>query len=295
MKLRIMHVTEYVYSQPVTDSVNEVRLTPCTNEWQSCYQHAIAVEPNAPLQSYEDFFGNRVTAFSVNEPHRKLTIRTQMTVVTTEPGRVETGSRTGRLFTPEEAWAWLDREEAHNRFAEYLLPTSYTTATPEVLVFAGADERASQSPQAVFDWLGALSERIREEFTYDAEATDVKTKVADMIGTKRGVCQDFAHLMITICRSRGVPARYVSGYQFIGDLQEEGTNFQHASHAWVEAYVPNRGWCSFDPTNPSVVGERYVKLGHGRDYKDIVPVKGVYRGNSGAELDVSVIVEQLED
>ncbi|WP_020615994.1 transglutaminase family protein [Paenibacillus daejeonensis] len=294
MKLKIMHVTEYTYAEPVTDSVNEVRLTPCTNEWQSCYQHAIAVEPNTPLQSYEDFFGNRVTAFSVNEPHTKLTIRTQMTVVTTEPGREREAERKGRLFSPAEAWAWLDKDEAQNRFAEYLLPTSYTTATPEVLVFAGMDERTAEEPAIVHEWLSALSERIRQEFTYDADATDVKTKVADMIGSKRGVCQDFAHLMITICRSRNIPARYVSGYQFIGDLQEEGTAVQHASHAWVEAYVPNRGWCSYDPTNPSIVGERYVKLGHGRDYKDIVPVKGVYRGSSGAHLDVSVVVEQLD-
>lgn len=297
MKLSISHVTQYEYDAPAADSVNEIRLTPSTNERQSCYHQAIAIEPNASLFSYEDYFGNRVHAFSVNEPHRKLTIRTQMTVVTREePGPGEAPRRAaGR--PAQEGWLWLTSEEAKNRFAEFLLPTAYTAMTPEIERFAHSVEAAAGEggrTLSVLGWLEALSGKIRSDFAYDPEATTVTTKAADLLDNKRGVCQDFAHLMIACSRALGVPARYVSGYHFVGDLQG-GTHFEQASHAWVEAYVPWLGWRSFDPTNEAPVGERYVKLGHGRDYHDIVPVKGVYRGSGGQTLKVTVDVRKVED
>lgn len=287
MKLRIAHVTEYSYGHTVTDSVNEIRLSPCTDEKQSCYQHAILIEPNASLFSYEDYFGNRVHAFSVNAPHSRLTIKTQMTVVTREEDETE---RMRRQSLGTKLWSWYEGEEAQNRFAEYLLPTGYTTFTLEAEQLAG-DWRGC----GVYEWLTGLSARIRSEFVYDPLATNVQTTVAEMVGSRRGVCQDFAHLMISVCRHVGVPARYVSGYHFIGDLQGGSADFQHASHAWVEAYVPGGGWYSFDPTNEAPVGERYVKLGHGRDYKDIVPVKGIYRGTGAQQLHVTVDVQRLEE
>ncbi|MBB3108347.1 transglutaminase-like putative cysteine protease [Paenibacillus phyllosphaerae] len=299
MKLQITHTTQYAYASPVTDSVNELRLTPFTNEHQSCYQHGISVEPNAPLFSYEDFFGNRVHAFSVNEPHHKLTIRTQMTIVT---NAAMTWPKDGEERMPaEESWRWLSSAETQNEFAEFLLPTAYTGINDEVDAFAStaAGDRVPQEAASdpllpdVYDWLIGISKRIKHDFVYDPQATDVHTVVSDMIVSKRGVCQDFAHLMIAACRSKGVPARYVSGYHFVGDLQGGSADFEQASHAWVEAYVPGLGWCGFDPTNDELIGERYVKLGHGRDYKDIVPVKGVYRGTSEARLDVKVDVRKV--
>lgn len=293
MKLNISHVTYYEYENPVTDSVNEIRLTPSTNERQSCYQQAIWIEPNASLFSYEDFFGNRVHAFSVNDPHHKLTIRTQMTVVTKGAPSAEEQAVLLNGSLPQEAWDWLKGEEAQNRFAEFLLPTEYANVTPEVERFADNVNGSFEAKEInVLEWLTALSAKIRGDFIYDPEATTVKTKAADMLENKRGVCQDFAHLMIACSRARGIPARYVSGYHFVGDLQGLTADFEQASHAWVEAYVPRLGWCCFDPTNETPVGERYVKLGHGRDYKDIVPVKGVYRGFGGQKLTVTVDVRK---
>ncbi|MFC4775669.1 transglutaminase N-terminal domain-containing protein [Paenibacillus sp. GCM10023252] len=294
MKLHISHTTQYLYEWPVSDSVNEIRLTPSTNERQSCYNHAITLEPNASLFTYEDYFGNRVHAFSVNGLHKRLTIRTHMTVVTKDAATPEEQAASVKL-TPEEGWAWLSKESVVDRFAEYLLPTEYTQATIEVAAFAGGVEAADGGTVGVYEWLLALSQRIRREFVYDPQATTVKTKASDMIGRKRGVCQDFAHLMTACARSRGIPARYVSGYHFVGDLQGGSADFEQASHAWVEAYVPGLGWSCFDPTNEDPVGERYVKLGHGRDYNDIVPVKGVYRGNGSQTLHVSVDVRKVED
>lgn len=296
MKLSISHVTQYEYADTVTDSVNEIRLTPSTNDRQSCYQQAIAIEPNASLFSYEDYFGNRVHAFSVNGPHKRLTIRTSMTVVTKQAPSPEERERYLSKRPPEQAWNWLRTEEAANRFTEFLLTTEYTAITTEVEQFTREISEFDESGQAsVLDWLSALSTKIRTEFIYDPEATDVKTKTSDMFLSKRGVCQDFAHLMIASCRAIGIPARYVSGYHFVGDLQGGSADFEQASHAWVEAFVPGLGWCSFDPTNVDPVGERYVKLGHGRDYKDIVPVKGVYRGTGEQVLHVTVDVRNVED
>lgn len=296
MKLSISHVTQYEYADTVTDSVNEIRLTPSTNERQSCYHQAIAIEPNASLFSYEDYFGNRVHAFSVNGPHKRLTIRTSMTVVTKQAPSLEEREQYLSKRPPEQAWNWLRTEDAANRFTEFLLTTEYTAVTTEVELFAREISEFDESGQAsVLDWLSALSTKIRTEFIYDPEATDVKTKTSDMFLSKRGVCQDFAHLMIASCRAIGIPARYVSGYHFVGDLQGGSADFEQASHAWVEAFVPGLGWCSFDPTNVDPVGERYVKLGHGRDYKDIVPVKGVYRGTGEQVLHVTVDVRNVED
>ncbi|HTG68288.1 MAG TPA: transglutaminase family protein [Candidatus Udaeobacter sp.] len=296
MKLSISHVTQYEYADTVTDSVNEIRLTPSTNERQSCYQQAIAIEPNASLFTYEDYFGNRVHAFSVNGPHKRLTIRTSMIVVTKQAPSPEERAQYLSKRTPEQAWKWLGTEDAANRFTEFLLTTEYTAVTTEVELFAREISEFDESGQAsVLDWLSALSTKIRTEFIYDPEATDVKTKTSDMFLSKRGVCQDFAHLMIASCRATGIPARYVSGYHFVGDLQGGSADFEQASHAWVEAFVPGLGWCSFDPTNVDPVGERYVKLGHGRDYKDIVPVKGVYRGTGEQVLHVTVDVRNVED
>lgn len=295
MKLCISHTTQYSYEGSVIDSVNEIRLTPFTNDQQSCYQHTIHVEPSVSLFSYDDYFGNRVHAFSVNEPHKKLTIRSQMTIVTKEATKPIAGMK---RENPGQAWEWLAGEEAQNRFAEYLLPTDYTSITPEVAAFAEAhvpDYRADGAEQEIYDWLLSVCARIHSDFVYDPYATNVYTIASDMIRRRRGVCQDFAHLMIAICRSNGVPCRYVSGYHFVADLQEVSADFEQASHAWVEAYTPGMGWCGFDPTNDALVGERYVKLGHGRDYKDIVPVKGVYHGTSVANLDVTVDVKKVEE
>jgi Transglutaminase-like enzymes, putative cysteine proteases len=295
MKLNISHVTQYEYEEPATDSVNEIRLTPSTNERQSCYQQAIFVEPNASLFSYEDYFGNRVHSFSVNPPHKKLTIRTQMTVVTRDAPSPEQQAALLNGKLAQEAWAWLETEEAANRFAEFLLETNYTNITAEVEQYADTVAQKAGQSISVLGWLISLSGKIRSEFIYDPEATTVTTKASDLIERKRGVCQDFAHLMIACCRVHHIPARYVSGYHFVGDLQGGSADFEQASHAWVEAYVPQLGWCSFDPTNEAPVGERYVKLGHGRDYKDIVPVKGVYRGNGEQKLKVTVDVRKIED
>ncbi|MFC5701529.1 transglutaminase N-terminal domain-containing protein [Cohnella faecalis] len=286
MKLEIRHTTRYKYGSSVTDSVNEIRLTPRTDERQACYHHRLTIEPNVPLVSYEDFFGNRVHSFTANDPHKELVITSHSTVVTRDRDVTRAAE-----WGAEESWGRLRTPDFIDANAEYLLPTHYVTLQQKVKEYAagigGADE-------GVFGFIRHAAARVFGDFEYRPLSTGVHTTAEELVGIGSGVCQDFAHLLLAICRLRGVPARYVSGYHFVGDLQGRDADFEQASHAWVEAYVPGVGWQGIDPTNNNLIDWRYVKLGHGRDYMDIVPVKGIYRGTAEQKLHVTVDVQLAE-
>lgn len=285
-KLEITHITRYSYTDSAQDSVNEIRLTPLTDSRQSCYYHEITTEPVSALFTYSDYFHNRVHAFTVNKLHRELSIKMVSTVVTHDKDNHPVS-----VSSPYEDKAARYGDDFQNEYAEYLLPTSYTGLTTELKAYSDAilDEGVP-----LFDLLINIYTTINRDFTYDVSATSVQTTVGEMLKLRRGVCQDYAHFMITICREKGIPARYVSGYHFVGDLQGGSADFTQASHAWVECLVPGAGWFGYDPTNNCEVNWRYIKLGHGRDYNDIVPVKGVYRGSGTQDLEVIVDVKLVE-
>jgi transglutaminase-like putative cysteine protease len=286
MKLEIKHVTRYRYASPVTDSVNEIRLSPRTDERQACYRHRLTVEPVVSLLSYEDYFGNRVHSFTANDAHRELVITAHSTVVTRDRKLAPPAD-----MTPEASWGRIRSADFVDRYAEYLLPSAYVSFVPTVAEYAA---KIGGEEEGVFGFVRQAARRIYGDFEYKPNSTGVGTTAQELIGIGSGVCQDFAHLMIAVCRYRGVPARYVSGYHFVGDLQGRDADFEQASHAWVEAYVPGAGWLGLDPTNDNLIDWRYVKLGHGRDYSDIVPVKGIYRGTGEQELTVAVDVRLAE-
>lgn len=269
------------------ESVNEIRLTPRTNRTQSCEQHVIVSSPRSSLFTYEDYFNNRVHAFTIQEEHADLRIHMKSVVVTSP----ESPERDPGLAT-DEAWSTIQSVDFRNRYAEYLLQTQYTTVTPQLM--SRFERLTAPHKVDIHTWVRSLSATIHEEFRYDPGATTVHTTAHQLFQLRRGVCQDFAHYMISACRFYGIPARYVSGYQFIGDLKAASSYVEHASHAWVEVYIPESGWKAFDPTNDSVPNDRYVRLAHGRDYNDIVPVKGVYRGQGGQEMTVNVTVSVLD-
>lgn len=238
---------------------------------------------------YDDYFSNQIHAFTVQVPHNELLIRMKSIVVTT----AFTDLRSAHPMSAEEQWRFVQGSDCQNRFAEYLTPTHYTTVTPALI--QSADLITPSADLDIASWVRRLSAFVHSNFAYDQNVTTVHTTIDQFMALNRGVCQDFAHYMIAVCRHRGIPARYVSGYHFVGDLNAPETKFQHASHAWVEAYIPGLGWKAFDPTNDSKIGERYVKLGHGQDYTDIVPVKGVYRGSARQQLDVTVTVSVIDE
>ncbi|MEY4479399.1 MAG: hypothetical protein RLZZ267_77 [Bacillota bacterium] len=287
MRIEISHVTRYHYSDAIADSINEVRLTPRTNYRQACFHHELTVEPTTSLMTYEDYFGNRVHAFSVNVPHQELVVKSRSTVVTHDPDPERL-----RYLPFDEQLAWMQSDNYRERYVEYLLHTPYTENAKEVKEFELA---YPFSNIGLYAWTQMICEAIYTTLTYDPSATHVHTTVGETLILKRGVCQDYAHLMIAICRSMGLAARYVSGYHFVGDLQGGNADFEQASHAWVEVNIPGTGWLGFDPTNNVEVDWRYVKLGHGRDYKDIVPFKGVYYGPGRQSMQVTVDVQLIED
>lgn len=288
MKLEITHLTRYRYKEPIVESVNEIRLTPRTYYRQTCDWHYIHIEPKSTLLSYDDYFGNQVYAFSVYDPHKELVIKTHSVVSTDENVHKITCTQ-----SYEKEKAIYQSELFQNRFAEYTMGTEYTKSTPQLLSYLN-EWTSSIHPNCTYEMLTHLTQSIHTHFIYDPEATHVQTTVADTLALKRGVCQDFAHLMIALCKQLNIPARYVSGYHFVKDLIDE-KNYEQASHAWVEAYIPGVGWTGFDPTNEGEVNGRYVKLAHGRDYKDIVPVKGIYKGTNQQSLEVEVDVKLLEE
>lgn len=289
MKLEIIHQTSYTYEDKVGYSVNEVRLTPRTNFRQSCVNHTITTYPNTELFSYQDYFGNIAHAFTVAKPHQELVIKSHSIVDTHEKDRNEYN-----LFPYEKELEFLHSEKFINHYAEYLSATPYTMITNEIKNYAMTLSEL-ESAGGVYQLLRQISETIYSTFTYDPNASHVHTTVEETLKLKRGVCQDFAHLMITLCRVKGIPARYISGYHFIGDLQGGHADFEQASHAWIEAYVPGIGWVGFDPTNNGLINWRYVKVGHGRDYRDIVPVKGIYQGRSAQTMTVEVDVKLVNE
>lgn len=289
MKLKISHTTHYSYGSSVIDSVNELRLSPKTDEHQICHEHTILTEPPVNLFSYEDYFGNQTHFFTLNAPHEELKITMNSIVETNIPDNPPTSS-----LSFEDEKEILKSESFQNQYAEYLMETPYTVIVPELHEFV-ANIIAQQTFKSTYLMLKGISEAIYTNFTYDPSATNVHTTLKETLQLKRGVCQDYAHLMIGICRTLNIPARYISGYHFIGDPENEALEVQHASHAWVEAFVPEIGWIPFDPTNNGVIDWRYVKTSHGREYSDVAPVKGVYKGAVAQDLNVAVNVEYIKN
>lgn len=288
MKLQVCHLTHYTYQEAVAKSVNEIRLTPRTDDRQRCHSHSITIEPEVSLYPYKDYFGNTAHYFSVPFPHSRLSIKSCSIVETDE----EETPETNRIPYAVEREILLE-EKFQNEYAEYLIETDYTRITAELKHFKNISIHEDEAG-SIYQLLEAISHAIHANFTYDPKATQVSTTVVETLRLKRGVCQDYAHLMIALCRMLHIPARYVSGYQFLGDLNADDSIFQHASHAWVEAYVPLIGWLGFDPTSNGKINWRYVTLGKGRDYSDIVPVKGIYQGTDHQQLEVAVDIKRID-
>ena len=270
MRAEIRHVTEYRYAEPVWDSFNEVRLHPTRDERQTVLAFDIRVTPDVPVSSHRDYFGGLIHHVHVHEPHTLLRIEAR-TLVVTYPTR------------PPQPAPYRALNAQQDGQVEFLLPSPRVPKGDWPGVF-GARSPAPDDDLPTF--LLELTRFLYRRFQYAPGATNVRTSLSEFAVSGRGVCQDYAHAMLGICRQLGIPARYVSGYIYAG------ADFvgAEASHAWVEAYIPGSGWVGFDPTNNTAVVEAHVKIGHGRDYSDVSPISGHYHGSTRGELDVEVKV-----
>jgi len=285
MRLRAVHTTTYLYSEPVSICHTEVHLAPRAGRHQTVLEHDLAIDPLPDaLSSRKDFFGNDVTSFSVHEPHQTLTITAESLI------DLESGDTPDPRLTP--AWELACGDEWRHADFHALKAYQFVFESPRIAPCAEFAAYAMPSfppGRPLLDAALDLCHRIHEDFQYDQHATTVATSVSEVFESRRGVCQDFAHLMIACLRSLGLAARYVSGYLRGGHLIGA-----QASHAWVSVFCPNFGWLDLDPTNDQVVNGNHITLGWGRDYSDVVPVKGVTLGGGQHVINVAVEVSPAE-
>ncbi len=282
MILRAIHRTLYCYPIPAFDSHNEVRLMPLDDATQTCIEFHLRVQPDTKVYCYGEP-GGVVHHFGLRDSHSMLEIVAEAVVETV-------------LVNPYEGLNLLDRDldffaldSTKQDFAEYLVASPFIIINEEVQSIANSVLLESNGSTA--DFLRRLMEWIYQSLAYDPDATQVHTKLRDVLEIKAGVCQDFAHLMIACARSLGIPSRYVSGYLFVhGD---DGLRGDHATHAWVDCLLPDGRWLALDPTNNLLANERYIRIHTGRDYSEVAPTRGVYVGVAAAELAVSVRVDKV--
>jgi transglutaminase-like putative cysteine protease len=290
MRYRIVHRTVYEYPEPVTVSHHTARLEPRHLASQRIEEFSLAMTPEpAVRKARTDYFGNRVCFFSIQEIHRQLEV-TATSLVDLGSGRVPELS-----FSP--AWdtvAKLFRDPVSPDLVDayqFCFDSPQLAGSAEFADYARASFPAGTP---LLSGLKDLNRRIHQDFTYDPVATTVATPLEEVLRTRRGVCQDFAHLAIAALRSLGLPARYVSGY--LRTRPPEGAERLRgadASHAWFAAYCPGADWVEFDPTNNLMPGDEHISVGIGRDFSDVSPVSGVVTGGGAHEVHVAVDVDEF--
>lgn len=279
------HTTRHIYEEQVAQSVNELRLTPRAFGRQRVRESKIEVVPEpAVWRTRKDWFGNEVITFSIFEPHDRFTV-TATSIVDVEPSRV--GVLPALRWEEARDLLIAGSDDPTLEASEFVYDSPFVAASPELAAFA----RPSFPPgRPLVEALENLSHRINKEFRYSPKTTSIEMPLAEVLKFRRGVCQDFTHVMIGALRSLRLAARYVSGYL------RSGVNYQgaEASHAWVAAFVPGAGWLHFDPTNDLIPSDGHVTLGWGRDYGDVTPVKGVTLGGGAQLVEVAVRVDPMQ-
>ncbi len=281
MHLDIRYVTRLVYPTPVWESQNLLRASPIDSETQKRLTYDLEIEPAAESRWYIDRWGTRVDTFGVLDPHTELVVTVNTSVETAEPEQPSSGATLLDLY----------EENRDGRLWIFLNTSRHTEWEGEIVdvageVAAGSDDLVS----AVRDIMSIVNRHL----DYRPGATEIGVTPAAVWAQGAGVCQDYAHVMIAMLRSQAIPARYVSGYFYATDVTGGGTpetsEITVQTHAWVEVWVPGHGWWAIDPTNDQAAGERHVTVGQGRDYDDVLPMRGVYFGDTDHALATHVVM-----
>lgn len=289
MLFEIVHRTEYRYGQPVSEAYIEARLTPPVLPTQDILSHVLRFSPERPISTYRDYFGNTVTFYSLTLRHERLTILNRMTV------------RTREIPRPDESLA-VSLAETRQIFAskladvfDHLQPTAAVPIGGPAAEWAG---RHFPGGASLGDALESLNRAIHEKFRYLPGSTDISTPLETVWKKRIGVCQDFTHIMLSVLRTAGIPARYVCGYiesEPAPDKSDTSLVGSLATHAWVEALTPGLSWVALDPTNNQWCGPRHVTMSYGRDFADATPVRGTFKGSLAREMDVRVTMKRLPE
>jgi transglutaminase-like putative cysteine protease len=286
MYYAIRHFTRYRYSHFVWQSMMEVRMHPRTEGNQRCFVFQLSVNPRARIFGYTDSYGNLVHHFDLPSRHGHLTIISDALV-----------SIDAHSSVPEfmEYQGWKDLEELVEKkdYWDMLMPSHFARSSPELEELAreiGATDREGRSPLA---FLRDITDGVHRSFSYVKKSTAVNSPIEDALRSRQGVCQDFAHIMISIVRNARIPCRYISGYLYHGG-ENAYASADGATHAWVEALLPGLGWVGFDPTTNRLAGEGHIRTAIGRDYADVPPTMGVMKGKAETQLQVRVRVTPSE-
>jgi transglutaminase-like putative cysteine protease len=271
MRLRIEHNTRFDYSEIISEAYTELRLKPLDDDHQRALSFSLQFDPRDQLHfSYADRYGNDVQFIDIVQPHQSLIVTSLSEVLTT----TEHLDRSNISLSP------LDEFDYH-------APSQYAVSSDALTAFGNQFHGADAREAAL-----ALMSGVHSALKYTKGATQVSTTADDALKLGQGVCQDYSHIMISACRARGIAARYVSGYLFTRGM--EGNNFDDAAtHAWVDVLIPDQGWLSLDPTHNMPQGERHVRLAIGRDYADVPPTRGIYKGNAQEKMQVGVVIRSV--
>lgn len=273
---RIQHITKYIYESPVSESVNELRIFPMVLADQELLQQELIITGNPEVQFYTDYWGNRAGFFNVLEGHQELKVESRVLVRTVQPDEVSencTGS-----------FADLETEKGSSLFLLELTKPAMILEQQQINTICLELQSNGKNVGQVVE---ACSSYVFENFTYTKGITTIETTIDEILQHREGVCQDFAHVLLQMLRTIGIPCRYVSGYIC---PNKNGMRGEGATHAWVEAFIPGRGWRGIDPTNNIWVSASHVKLAVGRNFKDCTPVKGTFKGTTKQHLYVYVSV-----
>jgi transglutaminase-like putative cysteine protease len=284
MYYSVHHVTRFRYSAPISESIMEVRIQPRSEGFQRCLDFRLHTSPKAQIMSYRDPLSNRIQHFDVPNKHSHLTITAESMVEVMSPPELPDA-------LPPTAWERLDAMNEDDRYWDMLKPSHFIQPS-ELLdeLIKELDVKRRDDPLTV---LRAINSAIYKNFEYAKQNTKVDSPIDDALRIRRGVCQDFSHIMIALVRELEIPCRYVSGYLFQPSERRERSS-DGATHAWVEALLPDLGWIGFDPTNDTLARERHIRVAVGRDYADVPPTRGTFRGKAESELSVSVRVYPTE-
>jgi transglutaminase-like putative cysteine protease len=294
-RYRVRHETSYTYAADVVHSHHLLHLVPRPAPYQECLEHEITIIPeNHRRVSEIDAFGNPLIRIELAQPHRDLTVVSHMQIEVhsrpaVPPDTTEPWEKLRDSFAYRGAWPSRDQLDA----------ARFRHESPHVrLKQSFTDYSAMCFPEGgpVLACAEALSGKLHKDIKYVPGVTTVSTSPTEVLETRRGVCQDFAHLMISCLRSRGLPARYVSGYLRTNSAQADGSGKlvgDAASHAWVSVWSPPYGWIEFDPTNGCFAGTDHIAVAWGRDFGDVSPLRGVILGGADHKLSVTVLVEPM--
>lgn len=272
----IHHITRYDYDRPVKESVNEIKIFPFAASEQEVLHHELIITDQPELLTYTDYWGNKTACFNLLQPHQELVIESKLTVRT--------------AIAPEPIFAqpsYVSSLESAIGNDLHLLELARTAPNNSEALMQSYIAQFFSSDKSIDRIVKDCCNFIFTDFTYIKGITTIETTVDEIVAHKAGVCQDFAHVMLELLRMIGIPARYVSGYIC---PNKNGMRGEGATHAWVEAFVPNHGWIGIDPTNNVWATNNHVKLAVGRDFNDCTPAKGTFKGPARQSLSVYVSV-----